>query len=623
MSEVLGIDFGTTHISAAVFEDGKPCRIRGADEICESVINKWIIENESKYNLYLDYSIHNLKRRLIFSQIKNQVSGEIVPAWELLFEVFHKLKLKSQERLTGSITEAVIVLPERFSTHKKKLIVEAANSAGIKDIKIISDGLASLIAYGAKTNTTGQVLACDFGGGVVSATLGKIKNGKVEQILANTEFFFGGLDFDRNIVERMVLQIKEQYGISLWDNKPAMIELYRIAENARNELCSVSDSSYKFNLAYWSVNDTKYREKYRGLSSEIDLKTVKQCIKGYMNLIRDMLQSMRDRERIDEVILTGGLSDMPLVGECVEKIFNYTHGHYLSQNYLNQNLQAIGAVLYARKIQPASSNNAKTAVATKQSKTSQNPYKILVTATMSAGKSTFINALIGRKVSKAENLACTDRILSFVNNAEGMGNYVKGDNAIGVNFKGLFQAARIIVKDSPGVNSSMNENHRKITIDEVSKGDYDLLLYIINATQIGVNDDSFYLDFVRENIKDKPIIFLINKIDCLNPDEEDMNAVLKRVETYVKNKKFSSPLLCPISAKAGFWTAQKSGEALDFDEQLEQRSWQRKFKEFGLTEYYRKNFRDVGELADKNDLSTLSGLRYVEEIMFNFYKGGI
>lgn len=132
------------------------------------------------------------------------------------------------------------------------------------------------------------------------------------------------------------------------------------------------------------------------------------------------------------------------------------------------------------------------------------PYKILVTATMSAGKSTLINAITGKNICAAQNLACTSKIHTIISKpfddrlksyfyedssyAQSADEQLKDDlsswDAVSLFFNGTLQGQRLLFFDSPGVNSSMNEDHMKISRDMIASKKYNLLLYVLNATQL-------------------------------------------------------------------------------------------------------------------------------------------
>ena len=209
----------------------------------------------------------------------------------------------------------------------------------------------------------------------------------------------------------------------------------------------------------------------------------------------------------------------------------------------------------------------------------EEPFGMIVTATMSAGKSTFINAITGKNVCLSQQMACTGKIRCIINKAFEDGFSAKYDRAlvltaqeeelltdneqnasdkivVSTSFKGGLAGQRVIINDSPGVNYSGNDLHKQITDRLIRWKNYNLLIYVMNATQLATNDDSSHLDFVKENIGNTPVLFIINKVDEFDTDEEDVEVVIQRQTEILKQKGFMAPIVCPVSSKAGYMAKQ-------------------------------------------------------------------
>lgn len=199
--------------------------------------------------------------------------------------------------------------------------------------------------------------------------------------------------------------------------------------------------------------------------------------------------------------------------------------------------------------------------------------KIAVLSTMSSGKSTLINALLGREVLPSENQACTGKIFEISNN-KGNSNMIQAlkddeiiieniepeylknlnsDNRIDkIKINTKFQAIQkeIVLYDTPGVNNYMNDSHEKTTYEFLQKNGIKNILYIINATQIGVTDDKKFLVDLKELYEntENNIVFLLNKIDVIDSKYEEKENIVENAKEYLKNIGFKNPLLIPISA---------------------------------------------------------------------------
>lgn len=194
--------------------------------------------------------------------------------------------------------------------------------------------------------------------------------------------------------------------------------------------------------------------------------------------------------------------------------------------------------------------------------------RILVTATMSAGKSTLINAFVGADVLEARNEACTNRTHRVFNKPydDGKVNRVNDDIAIYIE---AFSGKRICFIDTPGVNSTQHPTHREITQAEIRAGQYDVIFYVFNARYTGVTDDDSHLLYVLENKPpDLSVIFILNQLDAFNEDDS-IDESINKLRKFLDECGVREPIICPISAKAGRLARQVSkGVKLDKIEEI-------------------------------------------------------
>lgn len=271
----------------------------------------------------------------------------------------------------------------------------------------------------------------------------------------------------------------------------------------------------------------------------------------------------------------------------------------------------------------------------------QYPFRILVTATMSAGKSTFINALVGRKVAKSQNLACTSKIHTIISKLYDDGYVYKDDGDLNLDakdsellqdnplnltnylstsvyFNSDLSGIRLMVKDSPGVNASDHSEHKNIAEGALKANDYDLLIYVMNATQLFTNDDDLHVNFIKENCKGAKILFIVNKIDMIEPEVEKPLDIMGRVRRYLLSKNFSQPLICPLSSLAGLLVKRSRKQSLNRSEERQLYTFADKFDEMNLEQYYRKFFPQIQfgkSLFEAEQLLKTSGLAYVERFI--------
>lgn len=278
----------------------------------------------------------------------------------------------------------------------------------------------------------------------------------------------------------------------------------------------------------------------------------------------------------------------------------------------------------------------------------QYPYNILITATMSAGKSTLINALAGRNISLMQNMACTSKIHNIVSKPFDDGVSSEYDHELSLNaskedllsdnednfstkitvgtyFKSCLAGHRIVLLDSPGVNSSENEEHREISYKIIRSKKYKLLLYVMNATQLGTNDEEQHLEMVKKHLGRAKILFIINKIDNLISEDDNLPDVIENQRHFLCSKGFRNPMICPVSARAAFLVKKSRQEGLNRIEHREMNNYIDKFEQNSLANYYE---RDLGcpAIANSNDeeesLFRNCGFAYLEQMIEHFSNGG-
>lgn len=202
-----------------------------------------------------------------------------------------------------------------------------------------------------------------------------------------------------------------------------------------------------------------------------------------------------------------------------------------------------------------------------------NEKKITFTATMSAGKSTLINALIGKELSFSKKAACTSTVMRFLTSPCKNQVFSVYDGSEKISFMleqevreftnaltkpceimGYFDSVltnqRIAVVDTPGVNSSLNPMHKKITREELKSGT-DILVYVIPVESYGSEDDYCHLRYIENNISYKKILFVVNMMDSCDFEDDTTEEIVCNIKNHLCEIGFEDPIVCPMSAKAG------------------------------------------------------------------------
>lgn len=210
-------------------------------------------------------------------------------------------------------------------------------------------------------------------------------------------------------------------------------------------------------------------------------------------------------------------------------------------------------------------------------------FPMVVLATMSSGKSTLVNALLGEQILPSRNEACTAKAYFILDDDQDgevkiYVTYKNGDTAvyeknvaeelekansddevtdilIRGHVKGVLNTDKsLLIVDTPGPNNSRDETHQQVMIDVMKKIKGGLILYVLNATQLGINDDKYLLeiikDYIKENSKVK-VLFVINKVDLLDEEkEESVGQFVEMANEYLQHNGINNPQIIPVSALA-------------------------------------------------------------------------
>ena len=192
-------------------------------------------------------------------------------------------------------------------------------------------------------------------------------------------------------------------------------------------------------------------------------------------------------------------------------------------------------------------------------------------------------------------------------------------------FSGELGGKRVVINDSPGVNYSGDKSHEAITDNLIKSREYDLIIYIMNATQLATNDEDRHLEYVKKMKGNTPILFVMNKVDSFSVEEENIKSILERQREYLKRKGFKNPIVCPVSARAGYLAKLFDKEQLSKSEKRELYNYVDKFEQVNLPYYYRKYFKNIrvqNTKQEEKQLIKTCGLAYVEKIISRLTKGG-
>lgn len=268
-------------------------------------------------------------------------------------------------------------------------------------------------------------------------------------------------------------------------------------------------------------------------------------------------------------------------------------------------------------------------------------FKAVVVATMSSGKSTFINALIGREVLLSRNEACSAQVISILDNdinknekvfLKYNNNKIEEYNGIDRDLmekinqsknidKVLFETEiggikntdrAMVIVDTPGVNNSQDSSHKKKTMDLLRQIDSGLIIYLINAAQIGVDDDRDLLMKISEEIRDskgrKRIIFIVNKTDEIDEQKENLSETINHIHKYLVDAGIVNPQIYPVSSLAcKLFRMVMNGNSLTRHESADFEKFYDTFKPVG---YNLNRYIISDEYIDKENVICVRGVEY-------------
>lgn len=263
---------------------------------------------------------------------------------------------------------------------------------------------------------------------------------------------------------------------------------------------------------------------------------------------------------------------------------------------------------------------------------------LIVTANMSAGKSTLINAIIGKPLVRTSQEVCTGNLCYLYNKPFEDDNIHLSTSSLNLNvsYKELNNVEnskissiaahfrinnaqrRICVIDTPGVNSAINRNHKEITRKVLKEKKYHKLLYVLNANSLGTDDEKEHLRWVLENVPKDKVVFVLNKLDNFKIVDDSIEESIKGVKNDLVAMGYKNPRICPISAYFAFLLKQKENcEIRTEDESDEFEYYTRKFSK---AKYDLSNYVD-GVIKSSEDsklieMSKKCGLYGFEKIIF-------
>ncbi len=254
------------------------------------------------------------------------VNGKKYSPPEISAKVLQKLKKDAETYLGEQVTEAVITVPAYFNDAQRQATKDAGRIAGLEVKRIINEPTAASLAYGFDKKNNEKIAVFDLGGGTFDISILEVGDSVVEVLATNGDTFLGGEDFDQRIIDHLVGEFRKEQGIDLAQDRMALQRLKEAAEKAKKELSSSMETEVNLPFITADQNGPKHllvklsRAKLEGLVSDLVNRVQGPCEKA----LADAGLKTSD---IDEVLLVGGMTRMPLVRQKVQAIFGKEPNH--------------------------------------------------------------------------------------------------------------------------------------------------------------------------------------------------------------------------------------------------------------------------------------------------------
>jgi molecular chaperone DnaK len=377
MGKIIGIDLGTTNSVVAVMEGGEPTVIPTAEggRLCPSVVafsknNERLVGQTARRQAVVnpDNTVFSIKRlmgrryddpevskarevlpyKIIQgkagdAQVRIPQTGREYTPQEISAMILRKLKEDAEAYLGERVTQAVITVPAYFNDSQRQATKDAGQIAGLEVMRIINEPTAASLAYGLDKQDAETILVFDLGGGTFDVSILDVGEGVVEVKATSGDTFLGGDDWDQRIADWVADEFKKEQGIDLRQDRQALQRLKEAAEKAKIELSSVVETEINLPFITADASGPKHlqikltRAKLEQLTEDL----VERCRVPFEQALKDAKLKTSD---INEVVLVGGATRMPMIQELVRKLSGGKEPH---KGVNPDEVVAVGAAIQA------------------------------------------------------------------------------------------------------------------------------------------------------------------------------------------------------------------------------------------------------------------------------------
>ena len=326
---VVGIDLGTTNSVIAWVKPDKTSEVISNAEgsrttssvVSFSKTGEIIVGEPAKRQAVLnsDRTIRSIKRKM-GTDTKNTIDGKDYTPQEISSYILRKMVKDAEAYLGGTIKKAVITCPAYFNDAQRQATKEAGQIAGLEVLRIINEPTAAALAYGLDRKNDEKVVVFDLGGGTFDVSILEIGDGVIQVVSTNGNNHLGGDDFDKRVVDWLADNFRKAHGVDLRNDRQALQRLYEAGEKSKIELSTKMETDISLPFITATAEGPLHLEaKLTRATLESLVRDLVESTRGPVeNALRDAKLNASD---INEVLLVGGMTRMPLVQQTIKAIF--------------------------------------------------------------------------------------------------------------------------------------------------------------------------------------------------------------------------------------------------------------------------------------------------------------
>ena len=378
MAKIIGIDLGTTNSAVAIIEAGQPKIIenvegnrttpsvvsvnKNGERAVGQIAKRQAVTNPENtvYGVkrfmghsFSDKEVQNDIPRVAYKLKASDNGGVLITLGgkdsrpeEISAMILQKIKTDVEAKLGETITQAVITVPAYFNDVQRQATIDAGKIAGLEVMRIIPEPTAAALAYGFNSTKNEKIAVYDFGGGTFDISILEVGDGVVEVKSVDGDSHLGGRDIDQKFVEYIAAEFKKDQGIDVSKDALALQRLDEAAEKAKHELSTQMETEINLPFITSGADGPKHLvvKVTRAKLEEISKEFVDRSIEITK---RALAASPFKKEEINEIIMVGGQTRMPMIVEAVKELF----GKEPNRSINPDEVVALGAAVQAGVLQ--------------------------------------------------------------------------------------------------------------------------------------------------------------------------------------------------------------------------------------------------------------------------------